>query len=261
MILGVTRLLRAAHPDDPVLDMALTHALLRRVGDGTDTPAARVFVPGPTVAFGRLDALREGFGDAVAAARRHGFVPVMRLGGGHAAAYAGGSLVVELAVGHTAIAEGIEERFAAATALLVEALEAVGTRPVVGERPGEYCPGRWSVHAVGGPKLAGVAQRSVRGASLVTAVVIVEGGARIRAVLTDVYAALGLAWDPATAGALEDVVPADVAGVGAAVLTALEHAAGGVLPSDDDDALLPDARALRPRHEPPETVECRAGRR
>jgi hypothetical protein len=56
-------------------------------------------------------------------------------------------------------------------------------------------------------KLVGTAQRLVRGASLLGAVVLVQGGARVRAVLEDVNAALGLAWDPATAGAAEDEVP------------------------------------------------------
>ena len=62
----------------------------------------------------------------------------------------------------------------------------------VGELPGEYCAGEWSVNAAG-VKLAGTAQRSIRGASLVTAMLIVEGGARLRAALVDVYAALEIA--------------------------------------------------------------------
>jgi hypothetical protein len=63
------RLLRAAHPHDPLLDMALSAALLERVAAGADE-VARVFRPGPTMAFGRLDALRPGFPDA--ATRRAG---------------------------------------------------------------------------------------------------------------------------------------------------------------------------------------------
>jgi hypothetical protein len=49
----------------------------------------------------------------------------------------------------------------------------------------------------------------------------VENSAPIRAVLEASYAALGLDWDPATAGAADDLVPGmDVEAVEAAVLAA-----------------------------------------
>jgi octanoyl-[GcvH]:protein N-octanoyltransferase len=199
-------LLRERHPADPVFDAALTHALLRRVGAGELPAVARVFRPGATMAFGRLDALTSGYADARAAAAAAGYAPLLRLGGGHAAAYDEGSLLVELIRPEPVIAAGIEERFAGATALLVEALAALGLDARVGELPGEYCAGAWSVNARG-VKLAGTAQRSIRGASLVTAMLLVEHGARLRAALVDVYAALGIAWRPETAGAAEDVLP------------------------------------------------------
>jgi len=204
----VLRLLRAAHPEDAVLDLAITHALLRGVGNGeVEGAVARVFRPGPTMAFGRLDVLRDGYAAAVDAARGHGFEPVLRLGGGHAAAYDQGSVIVEIITPQTAIAEGMDERFRTGTALLAEALVEAGVRSAeVGELPGEYCPGQWSVHG-GSIKLAGTAQRSIRGASLLAAVVLAQGGDRLRDALVDVYAALGLNWDPATAGAAEDLVP------------------------------------------------------
>jgi octanoyl-[GcvH]:protein N-octanoyltransferase len=199
-------LLRARHPDDPVLDAAITHALLREVAAGDRPPTARVFRPGPTMAFGRLDALdAEAYERGRRAARDHGYEPLLRLGGGHAAGYDEGSVLVELIRPAATIAEGIGERFTDTTALLVEALAALGVAARVGALPGEYCAGDWSVHAAG-VKLAGTAQRSIRGASLVTAMLIVEGGARLRAALVDVYAALGIAWRPATAGAANDLV-------------------------------------------------------
>jgi hypothetical protein len=103
------------------------------------------------------------------------------------------------------------------------------------------------VHA-GGVKLGGTAQRTVRGAALLTGFVVATGGARVRAVLTDVYAALELDWDPATAGAVEDVVPgATPAGVAAVLEEAHERRAvpaGGRL----DDATLELARRLEARH-------------
>lgn len=192
------------HPQRPALDIAVTHALLRAVAAGHPA-TARVFRPGPTLAFGRMDTLAPGFGAACAAARRHGFTPVIRLGGGHAAAYDEGAVVIDLVEPSAVVAEGIEARFAAGAELVAEALRAAGLEPVLGELPGEYCAGRWSLHLDGRVKIAGLAQRSIRGASLLTAVVVAENGPRVRAVLVDVYAALGIAWDPATAGAAGDL--------------------------------------------------------
>jgi octanoyl-[GcvH]:protein N-octanoyltransferase len=241
-------LLRARHPDDPVLDAAITHALLRQVGAGKRPPTARVFRPGATMAFGRLDALADGYGAAREAAARHGYAPLLRLGGGHAAGYDAGSVLVEVIRPIATIADGIPERFAQATALLVEALAHVGITARVGELPGEYCAGDFSVNAAG-IKLAGTAQRSIRGASLVTAMVVVEGGARLRAALADVYAALGIAWREQTAGAANDIV-GSLAAVDAeralvAALAARERLAAGEL----DGATLALAAELRAAHE------------
>ena len=54
--------------------------------------------------------------------------------------------------------------FAELAGLLRDALAADGIDVEVGERPGEYCPGRYSVHLRDGPKVAGLAQRVVSGA-------------------------------------------------------------------------------------------------
>jgi hypothetical protein len=62
------------------------------------------------------------------------------------------------------------------------------------------------VNARGKVKLMGVGQRIVRGAAHVGGVIVLAGGARIRAVLEPVYARMGFAWDPATVGSLADEV-------------------------------------------------------
>jgi octanoyl-[GcvH]:protein N-octanoyltransferase len=219
-------LLQDGHPADPAADIAASGDLLRQVAAGERGPVARVFVPGPTMAFGRLDALRPGYAAAREAAAAHGYTPVLRLGGGHAAGYDEGSVIVELTTPAATIAEGLAERFEAGTLLLVDALRAAGVPAELGELPGEYCPGRWSVHA-GGVKVAGTAQRTVRGASLLAAAVLVQGGDRLRAALVDVYAALRLDWDPRTAGAAEDVAPGVTASaVAGAVVDQLERRYG-----------------------------------
>ena len=78
----------------------------------------------------------------------------------------------------------------------------------VGERPGEYCPGAYSVNARGVKKLMGVGQRLVPSAAHVGGVVVVNGRSRVRDVLLPVYRHLGFDWDPETAGSIGDEVGA-----------------------------------------------------
>lgn len=192
---------------DPAQDLVATQTLLRRVAAGELPASARVYRPtSPVLAFGKLDTLRAGYPQALDAARAHGFAPVVRVVGGHAAAFDAGAVVVELVTPQRRVAEDIAARFEDGSRMLQRALAGVGIEATVGRLDGEYCPGDWSVHA-GGIKLAGPAQRSIRGAALWSAFVAVQGGERLRAVLTDVYAALQIDWRPATAGAAEDVRP------------------------------------------------------
>jgi lipoate-protein ligase A len=166
----------------------------------------RVFRPGPTAAFGRLDRLRPGYADAQDAARHHGFEPMLREGGGHAVVYDERSVVLEEVTGGGDGIAGIQRRFGEGTAQLVAALRSLGLEPQVGELPGEYCAGAHSI-SLDGIKVVGTAQRVTRSAALFAAVVLVGGGDAIRAGLTDVYAALELEWEPSTAGAIQDIAP------------------------------------------------------
>lgn len=211
---------------DPALDIARSHAALLRIARGELTPLPRIYRPAPALAFGRLDARRPGFAAAVIAARERGFAPVMRLAGGQAAAYDEASLVVEQFLGPADVGTDLHERFADMTTLLADALRGLGVDARVGELPGEYCPGEHSVNMAGEVKVAGAAQRVVRGAALVSAVVVVGHGGAIRDVLVDVYAALEVDWRPATAGSLDERHPGlDVDGVEGAVVAALGGAA------------------------------------
>jgi octanoyl-[GcvH]:protein N-octanoyltransferase len=244
------RLVRQGFPDDPALDVAVGHALLERAARGEVGPTLRAYRPGPTVAFGRLDRLRPGFGAAVAVARRHGFEPVLRQPGGHAAAYDSGALCLDVVRPEAEAIPALQPRFAEAADLLADARRTVGVDARVGEVPGEYCPGAWTVNAGGRVKLAGTAQRVVRGGSLLGAVVLVGGGARVRAVLEDVYAALAIDWDPATAGAADDDVPGlSVDAVEHAVLDAYAVREDGPLGEGAlDDATVARARELAAGH-------------
>ena len=62
-------LLREAFPERPALDMAVSHALLLRVAEGARPAAVRIYEPGPTVAFSKLDTHAPGFAAACDAAR------------------------------------------------------------------------------------------------------------------------------------------------------------------------------------------------
>jgi octanoyl-[GcvH]:protein N-octanoyltransferase len=157
---------------------------------------------------------------------------------------------------------GIHERFEATATLIVRALRRLGADARVGEVPGEYCPGRWSVNAGGARKLAGIGQRVVGGGSHTGAVIVVDGADRVRAALETVYAALELDWDPRTVGALDGevgggaAVPADpdADSLWDAVRDALLAEYAGryeLVPGELDPATLRLARRLAAEHRPP----------
>ena len=207
------------------LDFAL--GLLQKVKTGALGPTLRLYRPVPTVAFGQRDTHLPGFEAAAAACREQGFEPLVRKAGGRAAAYHQGTLVIDhLEPDPDAIA-GAKGRFSLFGELLARALRDAGVDAGVGEIPGEYCPGEFSVHGRNRLvpehliKLVGTAQRVVAGGWLFSSVIVVANSAPIRAVLEASYAALGLEWDPATAGAADDLVPGlDVDAVEAAVIAA-----------------------------------------
>jgi lipoate-protein ligase A len=233
---------------DPVLDIAVAHALLVEVAAGRRPPALRIFRPAPTAAFGRLDALRPGFAAACDAARDHGYTPVVRSAGGHAALFDERSVVVEHTTHERDATAGLQARFSDQATRVRDALRSLGADARIGELPGEYCPGEWSVNVAGRVKVAGVAQRMVRHGATTGAIVVAGGGARLRAAIADVYGALELPVDVATAGALDEHLP----GVTAAdVERALRAAHAGFTPVEPDADLLGKARALVPRHSVP----------
>jgi lipoate-protein ligase A len=128
----------------------------------------------------------------------------MRLAGGRAAVFHEGTIELAHAAPDPDPKPGIHARFEAEATLIARAMRRLGVDARVGEVPGEYCPGRWSVNAAGERKLAGIGQRVVAGGSHTGTVIVAEGAERVRRVLGPVYDALELDWDPATAGAVED---------------------------------------------------------
>lgn len=145
---------------------------------------------------------------------------------------------------------GIRDRFEAVSGVMARAFQALGIDARIGEVPGEYCPGSWSVNVGGRVKVMGVGQRLVRGAAHVGGVIVVDDGERIRDVLIPVYRALHLDWDPRTSGALADRAPGlDTSKVSRAVIKTLSAAFDierGPIPEE----IVAEARALIPDHLP-----------
>src|SRR5918996_486359 len=179
------RLIRHSFPDRPELGTAISETILRRVSAGELPPTVRIHRPGNEVAFGRQDVASPGYEAAAEAARARAFAdpqPPKRT-------YA---------------------RFEEMADLIAAALRTFGADARVGEVPGEYCPGAYSVNARGKTKLAGIGQRMIRGGAHLGGVVVASGGREIARVLEPVYRALELDWDPATSGSVSEEVGREV---------------------------------------------------
>lgn len=196
------RLLTDAWPDEPGLDTGISHALVAAVGAGSEPETLRLHQAAPVLAFGRRDTVSAGYADAVTAAIDHGYLPIERLAGGRAAVFHEGTIAFSWAQPTADPRSGVEERFRQIAMILQEGLEALGVEATIGEVPGEYCPGRYSISARGRSKIVGIGQRLVRGAAHVGGVIVVDGHDRISDVLVPVYRALGIDWDPDTAGSI-----------------------------------------------------------
>lgn len=192
-----------------MIDTALE--TVRAVGRGDEESHIRLYCPAPTVAFGRRDELNPHFEEAIQATRKHGFEPLVRKVGGHAAAYHRGCLVIDHFQQDSDAVSGNHQRYQLFGELLAQSLETLGVRAGVGEIPGEYCPGEYSVWGqfANGKKvkLVGTAQRVVTGAWWFSVGIVVQDSEPLRAVTHDVYRALGLPLDPTTVGALQDIEP------------------------------------------------------
>ncbi len=203
-------MIRQGFADRPAFGTAVSEAILSRVAAGELEPTFRLHRPARELAFSKHDRAAAGFSAAVDAARAVGFAPVVRLAGGRAAAFHEGTLAFAWATPAERPVAGTRERFGWLAGLVAAALGRLGVDARVGEVPGEYCPGAWSVNARGETKLAGIGQRLIAGGAHAGAVLVVSDSGLLRSALEPVYAALELDWDPRTTGAVAD----EVGGVG-----------------------------------------------
>ncbi len=186
-------------------------------------PLWRAYRPTPTVAFSTRDCRSDRLPAAAQAALMVGYAPVRRGPGGRPVAYGRATLCIDVLGSEKPDQRDTRERFEVFGACIASALRSLGVPAGVGETPGEYCPGQFSVHDGHGHKVVGTAQRLVKGAWLFSAVVLVGPSAGLRPVMRDVYDLLQLSWDPSTLGTLAEVAPGvDVPSVATAVAEAFE---------------------------------------
>lgn len=180
-------------------DRRLTRELLETAGEERE-PAVRVWTPHRQLAFGRRDANEDGYGDARRIAEKRGFEPVERGVGGRAVAYAGSTLAFAWMKPIKDPRRGLDERYEAATERVRDALADLGVEAERGEPPDSFCPGAHSLSKDG--KVVGIAQRVTNGAALVSGIVIVADRGEIADVLSPVYDALSIPFDPESVGSV-----------------------------------------------------------
>jgi octanoyl-[GcvH]:protein N-octanoyltransferase len=245
------RVVRDSFPDDPAFDTAVSRAILERVAAGELEETIRLARPGAMVAFGKQDVHAPGYPDAARLARERGFEAVVRLAGGRAAVFHEDTVALAWAVADRDALAHTHDRFREVADVLATALARLGVAAQVGEVPREYCPGDYSVNAGGRVKLAGVGQRVIAGGGHIGGVIVAAGEERVRDVLVPVYAALGLDWDPVTAGS----VAAEIGGASfELVRDAIAAELGSryeVVETGLDEQTLALARALEPEHATP----------
>ena len=240
------RLVTECYPDRPAFDTAISRALLERVGQGAEPETLRLYLPGPILAFGPQDSASPGFAAAVQAAAEGGFAPIRRLAGGRAAVFHETTFAFSWTLPDANPVPGVRPRFALLADIIKRALVALGIDARVGEVHGEYCPGEFSVNANGRTKLMGVGQRMVSRAVHVGGVVVAADSYRIRNILLPVNAALGIEWDPATVGSVQDELGVlDCPAVAKAILAEFSARFDLV-----DGSLSPETLTLAERLEP-----------
>jgi lipoate-protein ligase A len=157
------------------------------------------------LSVGRLDARHPRLAEVLALARAAGVTPVRRLAGGHAATLDPGSLCLGWAQPHPRLEES-GTRYELIAETIAEALGALGVTSSLGESPGEWCPGAWSVQGPAG-KLAGLAQRVISGAAWCEALIVIHASPELRVLARQVHRVLGLEWSESAQGELAALLP------------------------------------------------------
>jgi octanoyl-[GcvH]:protein N-octanoyltransferase len=172
----------------------------------------------PALSVGRLDVRHPRVDEVLALARAAAVTPVRRLAGGHAATLDAGCLCLGWAQPHPRLEES-GARYELIAEAIVDALDALGVAGSLGESPGEWCPGAWSVQGATG-KLAGLAQRVISQGAWCEALIVIHAPPGLRVLARQVHATLGLEWSDSAQGEIASLL-ADAADPHAALTDAL----------------------------------------
>jgi octanoyl-[GcvH]:protein N-octanoyltransferase len=229
--------------------VAVSHALLNRAAhDGL--ASLRLWRPlRPALSVGRLDVRHPRLVEVLALARAAAVTPVRRLAGGHAATLDSGCLCLGWAQPHPRLEES-GARYELIAGAIVDALGALGVAGSLGESPGEWCPGAWSVQGRSG-KLAGLAQRVISRGAWCEALIVIHPAPELRVLARQVHETLGLEWSESAQGEIASLLPGAAdphAALTDALTQALTQRFGAItrrpLPADVHD----EARALVAEH-------------
>jgi lipoate-protein ligase A len=248
MTSGALTVFADALSGDGPLDTATSRAILRRVSRGELGEVFEIGVSTRVLAFGKHDTTAPAFNDAVAVANQLGFQPTVRIAGGRAAVFHEATLRFGWTRPVDDPAASMYQGFEAMSAMVTETLGGFGIHAEVGEVPGEYCPGSYSVH-IAGRKVMGVGQRLMRNAAHVGGVLVVARSDAINEVLTPVYELLGLTFDPATTGSLADAMPLDPRTV-AEAFTAAVAGSRSIVYRSIPESVREEALLFRQDHDP-----------
>jgi len=245
----VVHLVQDRFPGRPGLDTGVSRALLSGVDTGRLPETFRLFVPDRIVAFGRQDTARAGYPAAVAVTRDAGFAAVVRLAGGRAAVFHESTLSFAWSIPDPDPRRRIKERFEEVANIVIEACGALGIEAAMGEVPGEYCPGAYSVHGRGRQKLMGVGQRLTRNAAHLGGVIVVDRADLVNRILDPVYRHLGYEWDPTATGSLAAEAPVTASAAASALVSVLA-VRFRLREAAVDEETIEHGRSLAPDHLP-----------
>lgn len=227
---------------DPEDGFGLQHAVLEEAASGDRGPTALLWTSSKYVAATHLETLLAGFEEAARLAEGLGFPVLVRNSGGGAVAANGGSISFSLTFPVEDLRSGLFERYAEGAEVVVSALRRLGVEAEAGEVESEFCPGTYSVRS-GGPrgiKVAGLAQRVVRRAARLEALILVRETAELLPVLEGFHGTLGLPFRPGSVGDL----PASTRQMVSALVEEIRERYAGVSARVPRDTLR-RARALR----------------
>lgn len=250
-------LYRDRFPGQPLLDTAVSHAMLRRVAAGSAGESLRLYAPDRALLFSSLDARRPGYARALSLADAADCPALIRLAGGHAALFLEESIAFAWASPDPSARLHIRQRFEVVAEWIKTSLQRLGLDARVGPVPGEYCPGQYSLNIGGRVKVMGMGQRVIQGGAHLGGVLTVGQTDVLRETLVPIYEALEVDFEPETAGGIADFDPSlGLEEIFVALIEGLRECGYEPDPRRFDASIRSEAAELIPLHRP-QTREAR----